>query len=286
VAVITAVVLNDFDQPVDQRAVYFSTTGGSIGPWERTNRYGRAAVYLGATTQPGSVTVTATSQGRSGSLNVNFNPLVVQVRAGTFVKQPDGSNACEVQAWVGDALGQAAANGTPVYFSASQGAVTPNAVTRNGYTSGVLVLPEGVNSTTVVARALESTAEMRVRVPAPVALPTPAPTPPPTTPTPPANTATSRLYLAADPMAIPADGASASRVTAILLDAAGTPMANTAIFFTASSGAIDPSATTDAGGRATVSLTAGTTPATVLITAQGDGAVAVIQVEFREKMVP
>ncbi len=77
-----------------------------------------------------------------------------------------------------------------------------------------------------------------------------------------------RLFLTVDPTQQPADGVSTVRVEALLLDQDGRAMPDTTVTFTSSLGALrDTRVQTDAGGKATTTLTAPDRPGLATITA-------------------
>lgn len=75
------------------------------------------------------------------------------------------------------------------------------------------------------------------------------------------------VTVVASPPSLPPDGVSTSQITAIVTDAPGNPVANQTVLFATSLGTITPSATTDAAGVASATLTAPTTVGPAQVTA-------------------
>jgi PKD repeat protein len=76
-----------------------------------------------------------------------------------------------------------------------------------------------------------------------------------------------QLEVTATPARIPADGTSTSQITAVVRDSQNHPLANQRITFGTTHGRITTSATTNAAGQATATLTSATTPGSATVTA-------------------
>jgi hypothetical protein len=156
-------------------------------------------------------------------------------------------------------LQQAGQNPSPGTFTDS-GTATTTAYTTNGMANAFLKASDatGTVRVTATAGAVSGTVQMAYL----------------------ARTA-QILELSANPQGIPADNTSTSTITAILRDAIGSPVTGTAIDFRTDLGTLSTtSATTDANGRASVTLRAGTTSGIATIVATTGTLIATVQVRL------
>lgn len=257
-AVITVLARNAYGRPHRHHRVRFRSTLGTIESSAVTDFFGCASVLLRASVIPGPALVLASTVTNSGNLTVNFNPITVTLQSSPL-QAADEKVTCQIQAWVGDGLGRTVADGTLVYFSSDKGAITQICRTVNGLAQAMLFLDPTDATATVTAQALSAIGQLQVVAASPGA---------------------KKLYLAAEPSVLLADGKSTAKIVAVLLDENGKPLPNQPVAFFTTSGGITRLAFTDQAGKAEATLTAPTVPAVALITAQSGGTTGVVEVKF------
>jgi adhesin/invasin len=295
---ITAVVTDaNTNAPVAAgTSVTFTTNLGSItllpppgnpaGPAGTTDSSGAAQASLRSSTQAGVATVTSSTSGAAPrSIQVNFLPGAVANLSLSTNKTgitADGSDNAVVTVHATDANGNDVPGATVTFSSTAQVAGTTNLLI-DGQDVAVQVTtdPTGKASVTVTGTRAQTIILQAASGTAPAATQQLTLRPGPAT----------QVTLTAQPGKIRADGTSTSRITADVRDAFNNTVINgTLVRFATTAGSIkadqptaDPQVGTTVNGRATATLTSGTTAntvATVSATTEATGATGATQVTF------
>ncbi len=240
-AALTATLVRADGQPLTgTHWVSFSTTLGTITPGVGPidNATATAAATLTAATRAGTAWVMAVAERESALVTVTLFPgeaagLVLTVSPASI---PVGGSSAAAMAVVGDAYGNAVADGTPVAFATDRGIITPTlGTTRNGRAQAVLFSGTQAGTATVSAQSGPAGATAAVRF----------------TPLSPFT-----LTLAATPSVVVADGRSASYLSAWVGDRFANPVADgTAVSFYTTLGTLRPPQAPTVQGWATATLT-------------------------------
>jgi len=228
--------------PLPGRDVRFGATAGVIAGRVRTDDSGLAAAALTAAPGESGAEVTAYfGPELHASTAVAFSALMLELSAGTATLFADGQAQTPIRA----SLRTAENNPVPgarIDFATTLGTIpSPGTTGADGVATAMLTAGEATGRALVTARFGRAPARsLEIDFVAPP------------------ETAT--LLLAADPPALPADGASRSTITATALDAGGDPMPDgTVVDFSIVSGSgqlISPAAMTE-GGAARTTFVAG-----------------------------
>jgi len=247
---ITATVTDEFGHRVaDGTPVTFSTSLGDIAPTVGATSGGIATATLTASIDAGVATVTATVEGITGAVAVAFVPLAphsIAVQAADAALPADGQSTTAITAAVADEFGHAVADGTPVTFTTSLGALAfapgtaqlPPRVqlTQDGVATATLIadLQPGVATVNASAGGVTGTVDVTFTA-----------------------LALYSVTVQAQHAALPADGSAATVITATVTDGDGQPVADaTPVTFTTALGDIAPTVGATSGGVATATLTA------------------------------
>ena len=247
---VTAVVTDANGNPVAGADVSFATTLGTVEATATTDANGEATATLTAATTTGTATITATAGDASDSTTVEFvtgDAANIAVTASPDILTADGSSISIITARVTDDNGNPI-EGTTVDFTTTSGSIDPASATTNadGIATATLTAATATGTATVTASSGEATGSTNVEFVA-------------------GDPAT--VAVTANPDTVTADGSSTSTITAVVTDANGNPIAGTEVSFATTLGAIATTATTDANGVATVTLTASTTAGTATVSA-------------------
>ncbi len=247
---VTAVVTDANGNPVAGADVSFATTLGTVEATVATDANGEATATLTAATTTGTATITATAGDASDSTTVEFvtgDAANIAVTASPDILTADGSSISIITARVTDDNGNPI-EGTTVDFTTTSGSIDPASATTNadGIATATLTAATATGTATVTASSGEATGSTNVEFVA-------------------GDPAT--VAVTANPDTVTADGSSTSTITAVVTDANGNPIAGTEVSFATTLGAIATTATTDANGVATVTLTASTTAGTATVSA-------------------
>jgi len=259
-------------------SVIFATTSGSIQTETVvTDSEGIAKTSLIAPTTPGNATVTAVYGLITAISNVTFTSSVpvgtITLTANPTSIPADGASSSTITATLRDTAGNPVAKGTSVVFTTTlgvfggsgQGSYTVITPDENGVVSVSLIASTTTGAAKVTASSGKVSQDVYVTM----------------------GGATLYISLTASPTIIPADGSSASRITATLVDAGGQPVTpGTAVTFTTNSGMFSNNTTSitvstpDNTGQVTASLTSSTTAGTATVTASANGVSQSINVTF------
>ncbi len=243
---------------------------------------GIVRVSLVAGTTAGSALVTATSNNVTQAIYVGFggNPVSIVLTANPASIWADGKSSSAVQATLTDGTGAAVIPGTTVTFTTDLGSFS------NGSRTYTVTTPDSTGMVTVSLIAGTTTGSALVSATA--------------------NSVTQSIYVAftekggepfaiallADPASITADGSTSSKITATLTDSVGSPVnPGTWVTFSTTLGSFSNGAKTytvttpDATGVVSVSLIAGTTAGSALVTATASGVTQSVTVTFTGAVV-
>jgi adhesin/invasin len=296
-SVVTAVVVDDQNEPVSGRTVEFTTTLGSIEPAAVTDGSGRAAAVYRSGSSDGVAVITA-------SIEDAHRTVEVQVGYGTgmIVAEPasvlaDGVSTAQITARMLDDGGQPRA-GITVYFSTTCGQITLSAVTDGeGRAYAVLTAPVStadttayISVTTAQARTVAEQPDLEQRArdrsssggPAGAAKGL-------------AGAAAAelgrvefrgiRLSVTSQDAELSADGLSSTELTAVMTESSPPhePVAGLPVTFATDLGSVSPrEVTTNADGVALATLTSGKDPGTASVRAEYQTLVAdQVEVEMR-----
>ena len=259
---ITAVVTDENGNPVAGAEVSFATTLGSIGATATTDANGEATATLTSAATTGTATVTASVDDVNGSTDVAFvagDAANIAVSANPTSITADGASTSTITAVVTDENGNPVA-GAEVGFATTLGSIGATATTdANGEATATLTSAATTGTATVTASVGDVNGSTDVTFVAGDA---------------------ANIAVSANPTSITADGASTSAITAVVTDENGNPVAGAEVSFATSLGAIDATATTDANGEATATLTSATTVGTATVSATSGAANGSTSVEF------
>ena len=242
-----------------------------------TGADGTATVPIDSSS-PGIATVSAAVGSLSAKTAVTFGSTAAQVALAVSPARvlADGSSAATVTAVVYGA-GGAPLPGVTVTFRTTLGLFAAGGLPPSDRVS-LTTASDGVVSARLTS-ATPGPAEVTASAEGGVATSTAA------------FVSAARIVLGASSVLLPADGVTASTVTAVVYGAGGTPLQGAAVEFQTTLGelsastaetdgtGVDPTAVTDATGAATVRLTS-TSPGTALVTASVAGASAAAEVTF------
>ena len=251
---ITALVRDGANNPVpDGTEVRFATTLGTI-PAMAITTGGTVTVKLTSDTAVGTATITASSMGVHGSLQIALVTAGASIILSSNVPwiPADGVSTMQITAEVKDALNNPAPDGTIVEFSTSLGRIIATATTTNGLATVTLTSAAVAGPAMITALALGTYANLTVEFRA--------------------GPGVVHVELVAANTVLAADGVSTTTITATVYDGGNNPLpAGTLVDFSTNLGTIGAQATTDANGQAVVTLRSSTTPgmATVQATAVG-----------------
>lgn len=253
---ITATVTDELGAPVaDGTVIAFSATSGSLSNTSGVTVNGTVSVQLASAVVAGSAVVTATAGDVSATTTIIFLPLgvsSVNVSVDPAELPADGVSICTIAATVADELGNPVADGTPVAFSTTAGALSAaSATTVNGAASVQLTSAMEAGDAIVTATVGELSATTTIRFLAQGA---------------------ATIALSAEPLDLPADGLSTSTISAVVDDQNGDHVADgTLVTFTTTAGTLDAASAETIGGVATVTLTsAGISGSAIITAAVGD----------------
>ena len=245
--------------------VSFSTNLGSLGKplTVLTDYLGEASDTITSATA-GTAMVTAVVAGVSGTTTVAFSsavPYRVQVSASPWNVPADGKTTTTVTATVLDVGGQPVV-GVPVSFSTSLGTLLPliSGVTnaQGEITAAVYSATAGTAVVTATSGGVSNGAQVVFY-----------------------STTPSQVQVWASPGAVPADGRSASIVTARVLDSIGQPVVGVPVSFSTSLGTLLPpiSGVTNAQGEVTQAVYS-VQVGTAVVTATTEGIYGTATVDF------
>ncbi len=267
-SLVHAQVADTAGNPVaDGTPVHFAADAGTFldgsTRYTTTTSQGGAEVFLRASTDVVTATVTVTSGQAGTTVAVPFLPLApysIALQAVPNVIPLTGTAA--ITATVQDIFGHMVRDGTEVSFTTSLGTISPTVTaTSAGLAHTTLHGTHRSGWATVVGRSGIASGFTVVRI---------------------GTGGDYTLTLAVDPPSLPADGQSQAVVTATLERVDGYPVTGTHwISFSTTLGAI-PSRSLAVSGTAVVSLTAATAPGTATVSAWGEDASA----QVRVAMVP
>ena len=277
-ATVVASVYDAQGDPVAGVTLSFATTLGTLAtPSAVTDAQGQAEVGL-TSTEAGQAVVTATAPtgSPSGSAAVTFTtpppgtgtPARVVVAASPASVPADGTSASTVTATVYNQAGTVLPNvsltltTTLGCLHGSGGYCSTVNVTTGTDGQAIATLSSGSAGTaqvTAAASGVSGSAGVTFVAPA---------------------TAATQVQLSASPLSVPADGQSASTVTATVYDASGPVGAGVGVVFATTLGTLNTTyGTTDGQGQASVTLTSAS-PGTAAVTATAGAASAVASVRF------
>jgi hypothetical protein len=268
--------------------VTFTTTLGKFSNGAQTyttitpDASGSVWVSLISATTAGSALVTATSNGVTQSVYVGFGgaPVKIVLTANPAEIWADGVSSSAIQATVTDAGGAPVTPGTAIAFTTNLGKFA------NGLQTYTVPTPDNTGVVTVSLIAGTTTGTAMVSASS-------------------SGVAQSvyvefiqkggdpfSMTLSANPTTLPADGTSSSLITATLKDSAGNPVKpGTSVTFSTSLGKFSNGqkiitvSTPDATGVVSVSLMAGTTSGSAVVTATSDGVTQTVYVTFTGAVV-
>lgn len=228
---------------VSQAVIVFGTTLGSIPNQARTDASGVARVDLTSSTQNDEAIVTA----RYGTLEAEPDTVVfeastpqnLQVTTTPPVLVADGQSQAEIKATVTDANSNPVPDGTEVTFELISGS---GSLERQKSTSN------GIAVSQLTAGTSPGTAQIRVTV---------AGVAPVTVQVEYQVGQANQVLLTVNTDRIAADGQENATVTARILDAQGTPIEGSTVFFATTIGDVTPSSQSDANGYATAQFSSG-----------------------------
>jgi len=147
-----------FGNGIPEATVNLSMELGTVfPPIGITGPQGRVQFTITAPTRMGTTYLTATSDGRTGYLPVEFTPTTVANLTLSISPRglpADGSSTAEVRAIATDAGGNPVSDGVPVRFTAQLGLITPISYLEGGVATAVLVSSDtpGTDSVTVTCQ--------------------------------------------------------------------------------------------------------------------------------------
>ncbi len=246
---ITATLKDSSGTAVPQgTSVTFSTNLGKFGNGETTytiktpSENGTITVSLISGTTPGEVNVTATSDGTTQAVTLNFTGTTLAISSIELASSPeslpaDGKSKATISATVTLVGGGNAPDGTTVNFSITKGggSITSSGTTASGVATASLTSGTASGTATIRAEAGGRTGEIQVEY-------TPG-----------------SVTLTIVPNSLLGTGDATATVTATLETAAGNPAPNgEAVAFTLSDtsmGTVTPAATTVSGGQGEAEVT-------------------------------
>ena len=261
---ITATVKDQYGNNVTNGTnVDFFTTLGSVLPSSSSTDDGTAVTTLTSGIIMGTATVTAISDSEEGSVEVNFtrgSPFYINVVANPTNIALNGHTS-NIQATVKDIGGNYVADGTEVTFVTSLGILDSDTESTVGGVAEVVLTSGTVAGTAVIT----ATADSHYHTAGVVFSPDPL----------------HAVTVTADPMAIPANGASTSAVRATVTDQYGNMVADgIGCSFHTSLGTVWPLFDTTFNGVAETTLTSSETTGLAAVTAICGGIPDTIYVSF------
>jgi adhesin/invasin len=265
-SLITATVKDQHgNNVINGTIVNFATTLGSVSPESAATNEGIAVTTLTSEVTMGTARVTASSGEAVGSVDVVFTvgpPFYIYVVANPPAIGLNGRTS-NIQARVIDVGGNNVADGTLVTFATSLGILGSNIVTKttaSGIAAAVLTSQTKAGTAIITATAGSKFNITTVTI----------------TPDPPYT-----VTLSANPVAIPANGISTSRIRARVTDQYGNAVVNgTGCNFYTNLGSISPSFATTLDGVAETTLTAAESPGLATVTATCGGKQGTTHVVF------
>ncbi|VTU42803.1 MULTISPECIES: beta strand repeat-containing protein [unclassified Variovorax] len=264
VVTLTASVADSNGRPaIDGETVAWATSGGDLGAGSATVG-GAAVITLAPPTVAGPVTVSALLNSSGASLSTVVDVIadevsakVAQVSAPGGTLPANGSAQALITASVTDDYGNPLGAGIPVTWSTDIGTLTgtSSSTDANGMAATHLTAPTTVGIATVRALAANSGDAGKTAGVSFIA-----------------DAATSKVVsVTADRTFMTANGSATATLSALLRDANGNlAPAGTSVSWGATLGNLAPAtSSTDAAGRATAVLTAGTVSGTSTVTARG-----------------
>ena len=203
------------------------------------------------------------SEPQLDSVTVNYSyltPTSITISAEPYVILADGEARSNLTVYVKDQYGAPLANQS-VSFTTTKGTLgaSKNKTDASGKATNYLVGP--ITPAAIVVRASAGMVSNSTTIAATSAL--------------------GGIALIAEPAVLPADNASASTITAIVRKSNGDPFPGQTVTFTTTLGTLSSTTnTTDADGRASVVLAAGTTAGTATVTATSGGESSTVNVTF------
>lgn len=243
-ATITATLLSDVNTPVAGVTVEFSASAGIIPKSAVTNSMGQATVAFIPPTSPCHVTIIASFGNLYASLGIDVIDVDVSLTAACTRAPADGFSTYQVEATLVSEDGNPVV-GVPVKFVTNRGSITAQSTTNAfGKATSTLIAPDEPGQARIVASFADRKADT-VYV----------------------DFIGLRLKVYPEKVKMVADGQSKQNIVALLTSVDGTAIAGARVNFTATSGVIGSSATTDARGVASVELTSSPNPSTATVKA-------------------
>jgi adhesin/invasin len=250
---VIATLLTEDNNPVTGVDVEFSTTQGIITGSVRTDCGGMAGALLTSTSYAATAQVTASFTDEEASATVEFENPVVTLKASPVTITALPSNTSQITAYVSFSDGSPVPDGTPAFFSTTEGAIGSPGQTESGMATTDL-RPTGVASSEVTVRAQVGNSV----------------------------TSTDLMFTADDPAVVfaeampatvPGDGSSFSTIIAEVTDLFGNPVEDGTVidfYVTSGQGIVTPSALTASG------------IATAQFVATGGGGIATVTVGCKD----
>ncbi|MCF8050021.1 MAG: Ig-like domain-containing protein [Desulfobacterales bacterium] len=269
-SLLTALVADSGDNPVNGESVSFAATSGSLSNSSvQTDITGTARVTFTApiAVGTGAATVTAAT---SNNISNTAAITLVSAQVGSIAMAisntsipADGSSTTLIAVTVKDVNGNDITDGTTVNFTATSGTLSAaGADTSGGNASVILTSPTTVGPSLVTATSGGASSSGTVSFTA-------------------GSADSANTTLSANPGVIPADGASTSLVTLAAADANGNPVVDgTSVSFTTTEGSLSSETASTTNGRASVNLTSSTSNETAAVTAVIDTVTKTVSVVF------
>ncbi len=253
---ITAQVLDNAGQPRIGIPIFFESTGGFITPTVFTENNGSAEATLrsiASRTDVEAVVTAATPSEENpteltilGDAIVSFRGININATVERTTLVADGVDSTFIHAIVKETTRQVTVPNVYVTYGTTLGTISSSDSTdATGQSDATLF--SGTSAGTAIATAtifgaLSDTVVVDF-------------------------TSLTLQLMSANPASLPADGASSSQVTALLLNASNNPIAGKVITFSTTAGVVSGAATTGGDGRAIANLTASASPDTALVIA-------------------
>jgi adhesin/invasin len=265
---LTAVVLNEANNPLEGLTVEFETTLGIVAGSAQTDVDGKAKVKLYSSETAGTAQVTASFGTLTDVIQVTMVDTeqfyTIEVSASPDEILADGGESVStISARLLDE-GRSAVEGAEIAFTTNLGSITASGITdEKGLATADLVSGSVSGTATVTASFLDVTGTTQVTFE-------------PYSPDVPES-----IVLTADPSFLVADGGlTSSTVTAIVLNASNNPMSGVEVEFETTLGIIDRTAVTDAGGAAAVTLHSSLQAGVATVTAAAEDVFETTEVEI------
>jgi adhesin/invasin len=253
---LTVQVLDDVGQPRIGIPVFFQSSAGFVSPTVFTENDGKAEATLRSIASETDVeaTITATTPDPEnptellvlGDAIVTFRGIRIDMTVDRTTLVADGVDSTFVHVFVKETTSQITVPKVFVSYGTSLGTISSSDSTdATGQSDATLFAGTSAGTAVVVGTIFGALSDTLTVSFTPLTL----------------------RILSANPTTLPADGASESSITAILLNASNNPVSDKAITFSTNRGVVTGTAVTGEDGRAVGTLTASDVPDTAVVVA-------------------